>query len=331
MPIIKIPSRKGYYADYVDAFGKRHRTSLKTDLKKVAEMKFAEMLRRENLIKQEGVPNMSWEQFKVKFFAFIEVERASSTVERFKLAIKYLEEIKHFNYLHEITPFVLQHLKEKQIKEGKGVAGINRNVKAIKAMMHLAEKWDLVPSKKWENVEKIKEKEGRIDFYTEEEINKILTLLPRWRLVTLLGARAGLRRSEMAFLKWEDIDFKNKQIYVRAYKTDKFRYVPLSKQLTEALLEAQKHAKTPYVINVNGKSLRTDRCYISSAYNSALRKKHIRGTCHTLRHTFGSHLTQKSVDLYWVKKLMGHSSIKTTEIYAHLAPKTLHDAISKLK
>ena len=71
MPIIKIPSRKGYYADYVDAFGKRHRTSLKTNVKKVAEMKFAEMLRRENLIKQEGVPNMSWEQFKEKFFAFI--------------------------------------------------------------------------------------------------------------------------------------------------------------------------------------------------------------------------------------------------------------------
>ena len=294
-------------------------------------MKFAEMLRRENLVKQTGVPNMSWEQFKLKFYAFINVERAPSTVERYKLAIRYLEELKHFNSLHEITPSILQHLKETQIREGKGVAGINRNVKAIKAMMHLAEKWDLVPSQKWGNVEKIKEKEGRVDFYSEEEIKTILALLPRWRVVTLLGARAGLRRSEMAFLRWEDVDFKNKQIYVRAYKTDKFRYVPLSKQLMEALLDAKKRAKTPFVVNVQGKSSRSDRCYISSAYNAALRKRHIRGTCHTLRHTFGSHLTQKSVDLYWVKKLMGHSSIKTTEIYAHLAPKTLHNAIKKLK
>lgn len=51
---------------------------------------------------------------------------------------------------------------------------------------------------------------------------------------------------------------------------------------------------------------------------------------HKLRHTFASHLVQNGVDLYRVSKLLGHSSIKMTEIYAHLAPADLKSAVTKL-
>jgi site-specific recombinase XerD len=52
---------------------------------------------------------------------------------------------------------------------------------------------------------------------------------------------------------------------------------------------------------------------------------------HTLRHTFASHLVMSGADLYTVQKLLGHSSIKTTETYAHLAPNYLRSAIEKLR
>ena len=51
---------------------------------------------------------------------------------------------------------------------------------------------------------------------------------------------------------------------------------------------------------------------------------------HTLRHTFASHLVMKGVDLPTVMKLMGHSDIQTTMIYAHLAPDHLAGAVNKL-
>lgn len=51
---------------------------------------------------------------------------------------------------------------------------------------------------------------------------------------------------------------------------------------------------------------------------------------HRLRHTFASHLVMQGVDLPTVGKLMGHSDIETTMIYAHLAPDHLADAITKL-
>jgi site-specific recombinase XerD len=57
-------------------------------------------------------------------------------------------------------------------------------------------------------------------------------------------------------------------------------------------------------------------------------KKHV--TVHMLRHTYASHLVMNGVDLRTVQELLGHSSIKTTQRYAHLAPDHLQDAIKKI-
>ena len=54
------------------------------------------------------------------------------------------------------------------------------------------------------------------------------------------------------------------------------------------------------------------------------------GTIHTLRHTFASHLVQRGVSLFVVQKLLGHSSIKTTEIYSHLVPENFHESVKLL-
>ena len=53
-------------------------------------------------------------------------------------------------------------------------------------------------------------------------------------------------------------------------------------------------------------------------------------TIHSLRHTFASRLVQKGVPLYTVQKLLGHTDIRTTQRYAHLAPDNLKQAIEKL-
>ena len=53
-------------------------------------------------------------------------------------------------------------------------------------------------------------------------------------------------------------------------------------------------------------------------------------TCHTFRHTVASHLVMQNVPLYTVKEILGHSTIRTTEIYAHLADSHKSEMISKL-
>jgi site-specific recombinase XerD len=51
---------------------------------------------------------------------------------------------------------------------------------------------------------------------------------------------------------------------------------------------------------------------------------------HDLRHSFASFLAQSGVSLYVISKLLGHSDIKTTEIYAHLTPNNYLNAVEML-
>ena len=62
-----------------------------------------------------------------------------------------------------------------------------------------------------------------------------------------------------------------------------------------------------------------------------LRHSRASATPYSLRHSFASHLVMSGTDLYTVSKLLGHSSIKTTEIYAHLSPDFLKAAVERLK
>lgn len=52
---------------------------------------------------------------------------------------------------------------------------------------------------------------------------------------------------------------------------------------------------------------------------------------HSLRHTFASWLAQKGTSIYEIQKLLGHSDIKTTQIYAHLLPNELHKTVGQLE
>ena len=149
--------------------------------------------------------------------------------------------------------------------------------------------------------------------------------------MVLLGCRAGLRRGEIAALTWQDIDFKNNQIYVAPNKTEGHRYVPMATDLRKALETAQKRANKgdKFVVDV-GEARQSP--YFLTAYYARVTKEKLPFKCglHKLRHTFASHLVQSGVDLYRVSKLLGHSSIKMTEIYAHLAPADLKTAVTKL-
>lgn len=176
--------------------------------------------------------------------------------------------------------------------------------------------------------------------------------------IIVLIMYTGLRISEALGLKWEDVDFENKCIKVkrnlsRIKNRDKdtdgenYKYVettvkkkasertiPLSDRAYEVLEYLKTNNKitndTDYVcVSKNGKI--AGQRNITRTLNSML----VRGKCsvkkcglHSLRHSFGSFLVSKGVDIATVSTLMGHEDITTTyNVYTHVLKQQQIDAI----
>lgn len=321
----------------------------------LAEIKAAQKARS----KYGATPLLS---FADRYFEWAQANKAKQTVARDKISLEYLQEFAHIKDLMDITPALLDDFKtwlknrtEKVRPKDKkkhpcargvlGLHGINRTIQSIKVIMRKAEAWGLVKPQNWSSISKFKTPKGRVEFFEAEELSQILSYVrsvaaeyppdktPPWETVVLLGARAGLRRAEIHNLMWKDIDFQKGILSVTPKKdwTPKdyeCRDIPLSEDV-EKHLQHLPH-KGPYVIyDRYGARLSLDS-YTTYFRDKIVKKCGLEGNVHKLRHTFASHLVQNGVDLYTVSKLLGHSSIKTTEIYAHLSPVTLAGAIKKL-
>lgn len=331
MGIYKQIKSENYFADYYTVGGKRQRQSLGTTNKKVATIRYAGMLEKQKQARDLlSNPTPKIVDFEIRYNAFLSAERRPGTISCQKHALRVLKEINpNITYLSQITPLALQAVKEALIKRDKHAAGINRILRALKTMMRLAEKWQMIAPQQWQAVSRMRENSKRVEWHTEKELEQMLKLMPAWKTEILLGARAGLRRGEMANLKWQDIDYEHNQIWIAPDKTPKGRYVPLSPQLKK-YLQSLKHGKDQYIVQVNGECARKNKYFFSAAYIKDAARAGFDSHLHKLRHTFASHLVQKGVDLYTVSKLLGHSSIKMTEIYSHLAPATLQAAVKLL-
>lgn len=317
------------YADLVIC-GKRRRISLKTKDGKVAIIR-ASKLADDRQATNDG--KVLLEAFLARYRTFLKAARAKKTAQAFENALQKLLLFRRIKYLEDITPALLDELAITLKADIKGTAaGLNRSIRALKTAMRQAEFWDLIPPQNWRKVSKFKENKGRVEYHTPSEIKQILNIFnPQWRLVVLLGCRAGLRRGEIANLKWADVDFKKNQLYIAPNKTEKHRFVPIADDLRKALEKAkQGRKKEIYVINVGETEKRNSKDYLTAYYLKATSGLPFNCTIHKLRHTFASHLVQNGIDLYRVSKLLGHSSIQMTEIYAHLATADLTSAVKKL-
>ncbi|HAP36547.1 MAG TPA: hypothetical protein DCQ28_11635 [Bacteroidetes bacterium] len=131
----------------------------------------------------------------------------------------------------------------------------------------------------------------------------------------------GLRRSEALNLQKSDIDFEKNEIIIRRTKTKLLRFIPL-------------HPKAISILINQGEKIFTElrKDYVTKKFVSYLKASELSDlNLHSLRHTFATNLIAKGVDIYTVSRLLGHTDIKTTMVYAKVNTATLQSAIAKLK
>ena len=145
-----------------------------------------------------------------------------------------------------------------------------------------------------------------------------------------LALNTGCRKTELLTLKWTDINTDRKYLILRPENTkgNKRRIIPLNAGALAALHHQKSGNKTEWVFaRTNGQRVKTYNWLFQKAINQAgIQDFRI----HDLRHTFASWLVSEGVELIKVRDLLGHSSIKMTERYAHLMPDRLLSAVSVL-
>jgi len=146
---------------------------------------------------------------------------------------------------------------------------------------------------------------------------------------------AGLRVSEVASLKIKDIDSGRMQIFISRAKGKKDRYVPLSPILLDILRNYIKSYQ-PGPVKYLFESERTRDAYpvrtIQKIFQAAKQKAKIQKDIgiHGLRHSFATHLLEKGTDILYIKELLGHFDIKTTERYLHVSNNSMFNIASPL-
>jgi site-specific recombinase XerD len=159
--------------------------------------------------------------------------------------------------------------------------------------------------------------------YGQGDIWKILDSVnnDKHRLVLILGYGFGLRLSEIDLLRIKDIDWDREVIRIRG-KGAKERDLPIDPSIEPILRSyADAHSGQVYLFEGEEKGRPYPRRTIEKIYDNACRKAGIqkKGGIHSLRHSYATHLLEQGTDLRQIQALLGHSNIKTTQIYTHVS------------
>jgi len=203
---------------------------------------------------------------------------------------------------------------------GRSVSTINQTISALKIL------FEDVLRIPWENIRIKRPRRNKHlpDILSKEEIFKMIRITKniKHKAILALLYSSGIRRQELLDLKIDDIDSKRMMIRIQNGKGNKSRNVPLSINSLKILRKYYSYCHPEkYLFEGYNQGV----AYSATSLNNIVRKtaqkagvtKHIH--THSLRHTFATHLLEKGVNLKVIQKLLGHSSMRTTALYLHLA------------
>jgi len=216
---------------------------------------------------------------------------------------------------------VKDYLHQRIVVDKISTSTVNQTISAYKILQ------EDVLGKSWES---FKIKRPRRDkklpiVLSLEEVEGLIssTLNLKHKALLALAYSSGVRREEAQQLKVSNIDSSRMRIHVTNGKGRKDRYTILSNKALE-LLRTYYKASRPSVYLFESSYKKGGFLSASSLNNivkNSAKKAGIqkRISFHTLRHTFATHLLEAGVNIKLIQQLLGHSSIKTTMVYLHIA------------
>ena len=234
-------------------------------------------------------------------------------------------------------------------ESGLKASTINRKIVALSSFYNFLVNKNIITKNPVNNISKpkipkripqyVKSKDLNADILDEDLGTNAASNFEPMRNILIIEMlyQTGMRRSELVNLKNEDIDLYRKTIKVLG-KRNKERYIPFTDDFKKLILDyinlkndffANKQIDDSFFVLKNGKKLydkfvyRVVNSYLSDINYISQKSPHI------LRHTFATHLLQQGADLNAIKELLGHSSLASTQIYAHSSIEHIKEVYSK--
>ena len=320
-----------WYVDYTNEKGKRVRRAVGRR-KKDAELFLSKIRMKMFEGKYDEIPQPQKFASAFKFMErYLEYREGQSPGfrkkdnGRFRTIARFFEDNK-ITYLNQIAPGMVQKLQTEYLKTHSHKSW-NVLLERLKAMLNRAVEWDELEVNPISKLKPLR-LDRTFHYFTKEECDLMLDKAdePLKTALTIL-LNTGIRRSELWNLRWRDVDMDNRKIEIKPYKgystkSKRIRVIPISDNLLNAL---QENKNRGYVCRPYG-NINT----LYKKFQELLKTLDITGNLHDLRHTFASHLAMAGESIVTIKDLLGHSSITTTMIYAHLSPEIHRKAIEKL-
>lgn len=227
--------------------------------------------------------------------------------------------------------FVLEEIGNAEIKEFIAYLVQERRVstsyqnQAVNAIKFYYEKV-LGGPRKFIDLDRPRREKKLPEVLSREEVKAMISAMtnPKHKFILILLYSTGLRRNELLQLKLEDIDRDNMQIWVRNGKGKKDRYVQLGNGVLK-FMDEYIALFNPQEYLIEGIHDQYSASSLAQIINSAAKKAGVakKVTPHKFRHSYATHLLEDGVDTRFIQELLGHASIKTTQIYSHVTSKNI--------
>ena len=231
----------------------------------------------------------------------------------------FLEQMEKYNRLDEIPISEIElFINTKVTQENISVSYQRSLVGAIKKV------FELVENQKIElNYLYPKRKVNKLPtFFSQEEVRNLLNAtenLKHKAILTIIYS-CGLRLSELINLKIADIKSESDLLLIRQSKGNKDRIVALPDKLLLLLREYYKVYQPKDFLFEGAKGDQYSERSVQLILKNAMSKAGVlsKGSVHTLRHSYATHLIKSGIDVRVVQELLGHNDIRTTMIYTHI-------------
>jgi integrase/recombinase XerD len=292
-----------------------------------------------NLKAKKSSPANSLETFTDEYLDYLKASLTKKYIKSVELSLGYL-----ITYVGKAKPIVDINradannvIAKLRVNAPKGYTVYFRN---LKAAFNVAKEWEYIDENPFAKVKLPKKQRENPAYITKIQLDLILGVMKNETLkeIVYYAFYTGSRRSEILNLRWRNIDFSKKTITIGdedfETKTKTQRIVPIAQDLYNRLWKRSDSGKIS--------SSNPDRFVFSKAngfpFHEDVPTKAFKRACsevgidkkihfHSLRHSFASYMVQNGVNIQIVQKLLGHSSITTTEIYSHLDIGALQESV----